>query len=226
MEQRLKGKRVLLTQADDYMGPDTTALFKEHGAELIADSRDLTVPGAVEDLVAEAGHIDILVANLAAHAGKPTMAESNSDEHWHTMFNAMVHPLHRLCRAVLPQMYERRAGKVVVYGSATGLNGLERFSAYATARTAQVGYVRTVGLEAARHNVQVNLIAQNWVENPVYYPPTLTERDSFKELLANQVPIGRLATGREDALFALFLASQESDFFVGQAIPFSGGWKQ
>ena len=78
MEQRLKGKRVLLTQADDYMGPDTTALFKEHGAELIADSRDLTVPGAVEDLVAEAGHIDILVANLAAHAGKPTMAESNS----------------------------------------------------------------------------------------------------------------------------------------------------
>jgi len=40
------------------------------------------------------------------------------------------------------------------------------------------------------------------------------------------VPIGRLATGREDALFALFLASNESDFFVGQAIPFSGGWTQ
>jgi 2-keto-3-deoxy-L-fuconate dehydrogenase len=123
-------------------------------------------------------------------------------------------------------MYSRKAGKVIVYGSATGLNALERFSAYATARTAQVGYVRTVGLEAARHNVQVNLIAQNWVENPVYYPPALTERDSFKELLASQVPIGRLATGREDAQFALFLASDESDFFVGQAIPFSGGWKQ
>ena len=37
---------------------------------------------------------------------------------------------------------------------------------------------------------------------------------------------GRLGTGREDALFALFLASNESDFFVGQAIPFSGGWVQ
>jgi hypothetical protein len=47
----------------------------------------------------------------------------------------------------------------------------------------------------------------------------------FKEYL-KQVPAGRLATGREDALFALFPASNESDFFVGQAIPFSGAWVQ
>jgi 2-keto-3-deoxy-L-fuconate dehydrogenase len=40
------------------------------------------------------------------------------------------------------------------------------------------------------------------------------------------VPLGRLATAREDALFALFLASEESNFFVGQAIAFSGGWVQ
>ncbi|MEH6585849.1 MAG: SDR family oxidoreductase [Halioglobus sp.] len=226
MEQRLQGKRVLVTQAEDYMGPDTIALFREHGAELIADNRDLTEKGAVESLVEEAGRVDVLVANLAANAGKPTPAQDNNDEHWETMFEVMVHPLHRLCRAVLPQMYERKAGKVVVFGSATGLNALERFSAYATARTAQVGYVRTVGLEAARHNVQINLIAQNWVENPVYYPPAITEKDSFKKLLASQVPAGRLAKGREDALFALFLASDESNFFVGQSIPFAGGWKQ
>ncbi|MEP4485356.1 MAG: SDR family oxidoreductase [Halioglobus sp.] len=226
MEKRLDGKRVLITQADDYMGPDTIALFTEHGAEIIADSRDLTEPEAVESLVAESGHIDILVANLAANAGVPMLAEAITDDHWENMFNAMVHPLHRLCRAVLPQMYERQAGKVIVYGSATGLKALERFAAYSTARSAQVGYVRTVGLEAAKHNVQVNLIAQNWVENPVYYPPELTSRDKFKAHLAAQVPIGRLATGREDALFALFLASSDSDFFVGQSIPFAGGWAQ
>ena len=226
MEQRLKGKRVLVTQAQDYMGPDTIALFSEHGAEIIADNRDLTEHGAAQALVEETGHVDILIANLAADAGRPTFAQDNNDSHWEAMFEIMVHPLHRLCRAVLPQMYARRSGKVVVFGSATGLNALERFSAYATARTAQVGYVRTVGLEAARHNVQINLIAQNWVENPVYYPPDLTSKDSFRELLANQVPAGRLAQGREDALFALFLASDESDFFVGQCIPFAGGWKQ
>jgi len=45
-------------------------------------------------------------------------------------------------------------------------------------------------------------------------------------MLAANVPLGRLASGHEDALFALFLASQESNFFVGQAIPFRGGWAQ
>lgn len=226
MDKRLEGKRVLITQADDYMGPDTIALFQEHGADVIADTRDLTTPGAVESLVAESGHVDVLIANLAANAGAPMLAEAITDDHWENMFNVMVHPLHRLCRAVLPQMYQRQAGKIVVYGSATGLKALERFAAYSTARTAQMGYVRTVGLEAAKHNVQINLIAQNWVENPVYYPPELTSREKFKSLLAQQVPLGRLATGREDALFALFLASSESDFFVGQSIPFAGGWAQ
>ena len=85
--------------------------------------------------------------------------------------------------------------------------------------------MRTAGAEAARHNVQINLIAQNFVENPAYFPPEFQETDSFKRMI-QKVPAGRLATGREDALFALFLASDESDFFVGQSIPFSGGWAQ
>jgi len=85
--------------------------------------------------------------------------------------------------------------------------------------------VRQVGSEVARHNVQVNLIAQNFVENPAYFPPEFTETPEFEQLIAT-VPAGRLATGREDALFALFLASNESDFFVGQSIPFTGGWAQ
>lgn len=226
MSNRLGGKRVLLTQAEDYMGPDTLQLFAEEGAEVIADNRDLTAPGAVEALVSESGHIDILVANLAAPANSGTLATDMDDDTWETMFNVMVHPLHRLCRAVLPQMYARRAGKIVVYGSATGLQPMEKVSAYSTARAAQVGYVRATGLEAARHNVQINLIAQNYVENPVYYPAELTTSERFQRHLQRNVPLGRLATGREDALFALFLASDESDFFVGQAIPFSGGWAQ
>ncbi len=224
-EQRLAGQRVLLTQADNYMGPDTIEVFGEHGAEIIADTTDLTAPGAVEAVVAGAGHIDILVANLAAPAEAGVLATDMDDERWARMFDVMVHPLHRLCRAVLPQMYARRRGKVVVYGSATGLKQKSKVSAYSAARSAQVGYVKAVGQEAARNNVQVNLIAQNFVENPVYYPPELIGTAEFEKMM-KQVPLGRLATGREDALFALFLASGESDFFVGQAIPFAGGWLQ
>lgn len=222
---RLSGKRILVTQADDYMGPPTIKLFREEGAEVIADDRDLTEPGAVEALIEEAGHIDVLVANLAADAKLGIMAVDTDDNVWHQAFDMMVHPLHRLCRAVLPEMYERRAGKIVVYGSATGVKALEGVTAYAAARSAQVGYVRNAGAEAARHNVQINLIAQNFVENPAYFPPEFVESPEFKQLLQS-VPIGRLATGEEDAKFALFLASDESDFFVGQSIPFSGGWTQ
>jgi len=223
---RLAGRRVVVTQADDYMGPATVELFRAEGAEVIADSRDLTRPGACEALIMEAGPIDILIANLAApnHSGTPVTAVD--DAIWAEAFDFMVHPLHRLSRAVLPQMIERRRGKIVVYGSAVALKGLKTVAAYSAARAAQVGYVQAVGVEVAPHNIQVNLIAQNYVENPVYYPAELTAKESFQQSLRRQVPLGRLATAREDALFALFLASAESDFIVGQAIPFTGGWVQ
>jgi 2-keto-3-deoxy-L-fuconate dehydrogenase len=224
--KRLEDKRILVTQASDFMGPATIELFREQGAHVIADETDLRDLSAAGRIIEAAGELDVLVVNLAATAYPPKTADQTDDETWAKMFDVMVHPLHRLVRAVLPGMYARRKGKVVVYGSATGLKAYEGVSAYGAARSAQVGYVRTAGAEAARHNVQINLIAQNWVENPEYYPPKVREREAFKTLLDQQVPLGRLATAREDALFALFLASDESDFFVGQSIPFSGGWVQ
>ncbi len=223
---RLTGKRVLVTQADDYMGPATVDLFRREGADVVADSRDLTRPGACEALVAEAGRVDVLVANLAAPNFSGHPVEGVDDAMWATAFDVMVHPLHGLTRAVLPQMRARRRGKIVVYGSAVALKGMKTLCAYSAARAAQVGYVQSVGVEVAPDNVQVNLIAQNYVENPVYYPPELLANERFQASLARQVPLGRLATAEEDARFALFLASDESDFFVGQAIPFSGGWVQ
>ena len=222
---RLTGKRVLVTQADDYMGPITLEVFAEQGAEVIADTSDLTDPARAAALIEETGHIDVLVANLAATANLGIAAADMPEDTWQAMFDVMVHPLHRLTKALLPQMVERQKGKILVYGSATGVKGMAGITAYSSARHAQVGYVRSTGAEIAAHNIQMNLIAQNFVENPVYFPPEFTQTPEFKELLKN-VPAGRLATAREDALFAVFLASDESDFFVGQAIPFSGGWAQ
>jgi NAD(P)-dependent dehydrogenase (short-subunit alcohol dehydrogenase family) len=216
----------LVTQAEDYMGPATIELFREEGADVIADNSDLTQPDRCEELISSSGEIDVLIANLASpnFTGIP-VTELAADD-WHCTFDMMVHPLHRLCQAVLPQMIAKQAGKIVVFGSATALKGMPTVTAYSAARAAQSGYIRSLGVEVAKHNIQANLIAQNYVENPVYYPPQLREKESFQKSLARQVPLGRLATAREDALFALFLASQESNFFVGQSIPFSGGWTQ
>ena len=111
MSKRLEGKRVLITQAEDYMGPATAELFAEEGAEVMTDNRDLTEPGACEALIRESGHVDVLIANLASNNYSGTPVTELQDRHWERTFDIMVHPLHRLTRAVLPQMQERQQGR-------------------------------------------------------------------------------------------------------------------
>ena len=72
--------------------------------------------------------------------------------------------------------------------------------------------------------VQVNAIAQNFVDNPTYFPPEVQQLEKFQKRLAAEVPVGRLATPEEDAMLAVFLACDEVRFMVGQSIPFAGGW--
>ena len=89
---------------------------------------------------------------------------------------------------------------------------------------AQLAYIQAVGMEVAPHNVQVNAIAENFVDNPTYFPPDVQANPVFQERLKREVPLGRLVTPREDALFAAFLCSDAADCFVGQVFPVCGGW--
>ncbi|MDH5228275.1 MAG: SDR family NAD(P)-dependent oxidoreductase, partial [Gammaproteobacteria bacterium] len=116
----LQGKRVLITQADEFMGPALCEVFASAGAEVIADTSSLVEPGAPAELIAGAGRIDVLVANLAL-AAPATRVNDVTDAEWRDVFAQLVDPLPRLVRAVLPQMIERRAGKVLVMGSAAAL---------------------------------------------------------------------------------------------------------
>ncbi len=221
---RLNNKKALVTQAEDFMGPATIDHFTQEGAEVFASDGILTDPLTPDALLDEAGPIDILVVNLATDNLYGKMADELTDTDFETAFEVMVYPLHRLVRAVTPQMKERQAGKIIVYGSAVPLRPMARLAAYSAARGAQISYVKSVGTELARDNIQMNLIAQNWVMNPAYYPPELQAHPKFQANLKREVPLGRLARPEEDTALAVFLASNESDFFVGQAIPFSGGW--
>jgi len=219
----LQGKRILITQDQDFMGPALCQAFREHGATVVSDPHPLIEPGAVENLVNRAGHVDILIANLAIPAPSTPVIDV-TDQEWRDVFSYMVDPLPRLFRAVLPQMIERQSGKIVVMGSASALRGMKRASTYSAARGAQVSYVQAAGVEVAQHNVQINLIAQNFVDNPTYFPPEIQANEKFQARLKREVPAGRLATPEEDALFAVFLASSEVNFFIGQSFAFSGGW--
>jgi 2-keto-3-deoxy-L-fuconate dehydrogenase len=221
--QTLLGKRVLITHADVFMGPVLCEVFAEHGATVIPSLDPLKGADAPAAIVAAAGHLDILVANLAIPA-PTTVAAEVSDEEWNDTFAALVDPLQRLFRAVLPAMIERRAGKILVMGSASALRGMKRASTYSAARGAQLAYVQAVGVEVAPHNVQVNAIAQNFVDNPTYFPPDVQSNPRFQERLKREVPLGRLVGAREDAEFAAYLCSEAASCFVGQVFPVCGGW--
>ncbi|HJV51354.1 MAG TPA: SDR family oxidoreductase, partial [Noviherbaspirillum sp.] len=102
--------------------------------------------------------------------------------------------------------------------------GMKRTSTYSAARGAQLSYIQAVGVEAAPHNVQINAIAQNFVENPTYFPLEVQANPAFQERLKREVPLGRLVTQQEDAQFAAYLCSDAADCFVGQVFPLCGGW--
>ena len=219
----LQGLRILVTQADVFMGPALCQALAAHGAVVLADTQDLTDPDVPQRMLQTHGSIDVLLVNLAMPAPS-TLAAEVGEEEWHAVFDTMVHPLPRLVKAVLPQMQSRGSGKILVMGSASALRGMKRASSYSAARGAQLAYVQAVGVELAPLNIQVNAIAQNFVDNPTYFPPEVQANPRFIERMKREVPLGRLVKAREDAEFAAYLCSKNADCFVGQVFPVSGGW--
>ncbi|MEI6560127.1 MAG: SDR family oxidoreductase [Rhodospirillaceae bacterium] len=226
MEQNLiclAGKRILITQAEEFMGPALCRVFRDLGAEVIADGRPLIEPGLPAAIIEAAGPLDAVVANLAIMAPS-TPAGAVDDQEWRETFAHLVDPLPRLFRAVLPGMQERRAGKIVLMGSASALRGMKRASTYSAARGAQLAYIQAVGVEMAPFNIQINAIAQNFVDNPTYFPAEIQAKPAFQERLKREVPLGRLVTADEDALLAAYLCTAAANCFVGQVFPVCGGW--
>src|SRR5262245_48458652 len=248
---KLTGKVALITNVRHYMGPAITEEFAREGASLALHDRDesalkpmvamgealgrdvLPVVGdltksadadrVVEEVVARFGRLDILVNN-SAHPPSGSPTEDISDAAWREMMSRLLDEPFYCIRAALRVMRPARRGKVINMSSAAGLPGLPRYAAYTAARAGVNGLTRAVGREVARDNIQINAIAQNYVENPTYFPPELTGDPKVLDRMLRNIPAGRLARSEESARLAVYLASDDADFFVGQVVPFAGGW--
>ncbi len=223
MQTALFGRRILVTQANEFMGPALCEVLAARGATVVADTQPLSEPAAAARVVRAASPIDVLIVNLAYRAPVTPAAEVTDDE-WRSVFAALVDPLPRLFAAALEEMMARRSGKILVIGSASALRGMKRSSTYSAARGAQLAYVQSVGVEVAPFNIQVNAIAQNFVDNPTYFPADVQANPRFQERLKREVPLGRLVSAHEDAEFAAYLSSEAANCFVGQVFPLCGGW--
>ncbi len=219
----LTDKRVLITQSDFFMGPALVKVFKKLGAVVIEDTGFLNEVEKPDNLIKTSGRIDILLANLGVPAAS-TLATDVCEKEWNFAFSHMVDPLFRITKAVLPQMISRQEGKIILIGSASALKGIKKYSTYSAARGAQLAYIQSVGVEVAKNNIQINAIAQNYVDNEMYFPEKVKSNPIFKQKIKNDVPLGRLVTDEEDAYFAAYLCSDLANCFVGQIFPVCGGW--
>ena len=219
---RLRGLRALVTMADRYTGPAVIERLEAEGAFVIGDVDGHRTANGPQGAVDAAGRVDVLVVNLVAR-WRPAPPTDTTDEHWLAMFDALVHPTMRFVRAALPQMIERRAGKIIVVTSAAPLRATPQSDAYSAARAAQNAYVQTVGADVARHNVQINAIAQAYVESVDAFQRDTWESDALQRQLRH-VPARRIAEAWEQAELVTFLASRSSDFIGGQIVPYAGGW--
>ena len=216
-------RTALITCVDRYMGRAIQTKFEAIGITVVTGDYPMTTERDCEDLVAAAGQVDILVANLAEPPMTgPVQNIDNGD--WNTLFDALVHPLMYLVRAVTPQMLDRRSGKIIAVTSAAPLRGIPNNAAYCAARGAQNGFIKAVGLELARANIQVNAIAQNYINNNTYYPDDILDNAKFLDHVKRNVPTNKVGTAEETAELAAYLASETCTHMVGQIIPLAGGW--
>jgi NAD(P)-dependent dehydrogenase (short-subunit alcohol dehydrogenase family) len=248
---KLTGKVALITNVSHFMGPAITEEFCREGASVALHDRDeaagkpyaaiaerlgrdvLSLTGdlgrpaeaerAVQAVVARFGRLDVLVNNNA-HPPSGSPVEEITDAAWREMMTRLLDEPFFCLRAALRVMRPAGRGKIINMSSAAAFPGLPNYAAYTAARAGVNGLTKAVGREVAGAGIQVNAIAQNYVENPTYFPPALTGDPVRLARMVKNVPAGRLARSEESARLAVYLASEDADFFVGQVVPFAGGW--
>jgi NAD(P)-dependent dehydrogenase (short-subunit alcohol dehydrogenase family) len=248
---KLTGKVALITNVAHFMGPAITEEFCREGATVALHDRAeaaaksyatlaerlgrdaLALTGdlgrsdeadrVVDAVVARFGRLDVLVNNNA-HPPSGSPVEQITDAAWREMMTRLLDEPFFCLRAALRVMRPAGRGKIINMSSAAAFPGLPNYAAYTAARAGVNGLTKAVGREVAPAGIQVNAIAQNYVENPTYFPPALTGDPAKLQRMVKHVPAGRLARSEESARLAAYLASEDADFFVGQVVPFAGGW--
>ncbi len=185
---------------------------------------DLTGKGGIEKLVRvvlkEFGEIDVLVNNAGTTVRKPFLeiTEKEFDDVIHLNLRAVFF----LTQAVVKEMMKQKKGKIINIASLGSQIGLRNISVYTATKGGIASLTRTLALELAGYNINVNAIA------PGYYRTQLTEglfrdEEGYRWVLS-RIPLGRVGVPDDLAGAAVFLASSASDYVTGQVIFVDGGW--
>jgi len=164
------------------------------------------------------GPVDVLVLNATGPQPEAPVTDVAWSDHL-AQLNFFVKSPVLLGRAVLPAMQARRYGRIVQIDSEVADRPPPGRSAYATAKSAQIGLTRSWARELAQSGITVNAVAPGFV--PVERHADVP--DEVKEAYLTSVPAGRMGTPGDIAHAVSFFASEEAGFITGQRIVVDGG---
>ncbi len=251
---RLAGKVALVTGGNSGIGLATAEAFLAEGARVAISGRDqATLDAAAAALGADAsggavlavradvadaaaldrlfdavrarfGRLDVLFVN--AGVGEFAPLEQASEAHFDRIFDANVKGAYFTVQKALPLLAP--GASVILNGSINGLIGMPGTSVYAASKAAVRSLARTLSADLKDRGVRVNVISPGPVTTPFIartgLPPEAL--DGVRAGIVAQVPLGRFGEPREIAQAAVFLASDESTFFVGAELVADGGMSQ
>jgi NAD(P)-dependent dehydrogenase (short-subunit alcohol dehydrogenase family) len=249
---RLAGKRILITGGGSGIGRACAKLFAAEGASVAIGGRrraalesvaaeiqagggrcvasvcDVTdrrqVENAVREAVSAFGGLDVLVNNSGTTV--VGTVEQTSDEDWERVLAVNLTGTFYVSRATLPELRRAGGGSIVNISSIYGLVGRTERAAYTASKGGVTLLTRAMALDHAAEKIRVNCICPAIVETDMV-SAIIAQAPNPQEALRQrraQIPLGRLGTPEDVAKLALFLASDESSWLTGAAIPLDGGF--
>jgi SDR family mycofactocin-dependent oxidoreductase len=215
---------------------ETASLIESQGRRVIAEEVDVRsweqISAFSERAISELGKIDILVANAGIFGSAATL-DQLTEEQYDDVLDTNVKGVWLSIKAVVPQMAERRYGRIVVTGSTATFIGANAFGHYCASKHAVDGLVKTLALEQGANGITANLVCPTGVGTQMILNDTLyglfnpdePTKDKMAEIMTTLHAIPRPWLDPEDVTpVVLFLCSEDARNMTGGAVKVDMGW--